>query len=82
MDSPRDDSFNAMPTQEEKEGESTMSYGYSQESYWENAAFYQQGLVTTPLDNGFLEQAPLGMTVSVLAPSEQRQKYSRTWAHV
>ncbi len=66
MASPQRDVDNPTSHQEEKEGDAAMSYDYSQESYWDGAAFYQQSLVTTPLDTGFYEAAPLGIAVSVL----------------
>ncbi|KAE8444179.1 hypothetical protein EG329_000776 [Mollisiaceae sp. DMI_Dod_QoI] len=61
MASPQRDVDNPTSHQEEKEGDAAMSYDYSQESYWDGAAFYQQSLVTTPLDTGFYEAAPLGI---------------------
>lgn len=65
MGSPQNDNVNTA-TEPEKEGELMMSLDFNPESYWESAAFYQQSLVSTPLDNAFYEQGPLGLAVRAL----------------
>ncbi|CZR51305.1 uncharacterized protein PAC_01180 [Phialocephala subalpina] len=55
-------------SQEEKDQESTMTYDYNQENFWDGATFYQQSLATTPLDGGFFESTPLGMTINTSSP--------------
>lgn len=43
--------------------ESEMAFDATQESYWDNAAIYQQSFDTANVENGQLEHAPLRLTV-------------------
>ncbi|KAF8849820.1 hypothetical protein BDZ45DRAFT_697259 [Acephala macrosclerotiorum] len=58
----------SMTTEAEKEAESTMTFDYSQENFWDGAAFYQQSLTSTPLEGGFFESPPLGLTINTSSP--------------
>lgn len=72
MNSPQDDVEPAVTSQQEENKEPEMAYDPTQETYWDDAAFYQQSLSlgTNPLENSLLEQTPLGMTVSGLHVQE------------
>ncbi|KUJ22895.1 uncharacterized protein LY89DRAFT_680975 [Mollisia scopiformis] len=72
MDSPQHDTEIAMASQQEKEADPKMPFDYSQDSFWESTAFYQQSLATTPIDSGFFEQATLGLSINTSSPHYAR----------